>query len=667
MNRLAQETSAYLLQHKDNPVDWYAWGPDAFARARDEDRPIFLSVGYSACHWCHVMEHESFEDPETARLLNEHFVCVKVDREERPDVDQIYMQAVQSMTGHGGWPMSVFLTADGVPFYGGTYFPPTDRHGLPAFPRLLRAIAEAWQTRRAEVVESGRSLVEQLGQTAPPAGPRLLTAELLGAAFQALAREFDDRDGGLGQAPKFPQPMIWEFVLRFWKRTGQARAREMVTTTLTRMARGGVYDQLGGGFHRYSVDGRWLVPHFEKMLYDQGQLASLYLHAYQAFGDDEYRRVAEETLDYLLREMTDPRGGFYAAQDADSEGEEGKFFLWTADELRTLLGSGTPAIDYWGVDGGPNFEGRNILYVAAEPDPGRIAGARATLLAARARRVPPGRDDKVLAGWNALACRAFAEAGRVLGRPDYVTAAVRNAEFVLGAMQRDGWLLRCWAGGRAKLKGYLEDYALVALALLDVYEATFDRRWLDESRRLVGEILRLFWDDAADGFYDASPGHEPLVVRPRNLFDNAVPSGSSAAVEALLRLAVFTGEARYETLAARVLRAMADLLSRHPAGFGRFLAALDFHLGPVVEVALIAPGTGDGLGPLAAEVFKRYLPNRAVAGSRAGDAAAAAGIPLLENRGTVGGAATAYVCRKFACDAPTTSPEELARQLSEGV
>jgi uncharacterized protein len=428
-----------------------------------------------------------------------------------------------------------------------------------------------------------------------------------------------------------------------------------------------VYDQLGGGFHRYSVDGRWLVPHFEKMLYDQGQLASLYLHAYQAFGDDEYRRIAEETLDYLLREMTDPRGGFYAAQDADSEGEEGKFFLWTADELRALLGSGTPAVAYWGLDGGANFEGRNILYVAGEPDPRRMAGARATLLAARARRVPPGRDEKVLAGWNALACRAFAEAGRVLGRPDYVTAAVRNAEFVLGTMQRDGWLLRCWAGGQAKLKGYLEDYALVATALLDVYEATFDRRWLDESRRLVGEILRLFWDDAADGFYDASPGHEPLVVRPRNLFDNAVPSGGAAAVEALLRLAVFTGEARYEAIAARALRALAELLARHPSGFGRLLAALDFHLGPVVEVALIAPEAGDGVGPLAAEVFKRYLPNRAVVGSRAGDVAAAAGIPLLENRGTVGGVATAYVCRNFACDAPTTSPEELARQLAEGV
>ena len=670
MNRLAQETSAYLLQHKDNPVDWYPWSEEAFARARAEDKPILLSVGYSACHWCHVMEHESFENPEIARLMNEHFVCVKVDREERPDVDQIYMQAVQSMTGHGGWPMTVFLTPDGVPFYGGTYFPPTDRHGLPAFPRLLHAIAEAWKTRRAEVLESGRSLVAGLGQAERlQTAPGLLTAELLSAAFQGLSREFDDRDGGLGQAPKFPQPMTWEFVLRFWKRSGSARAREMVTTTLTRMARGGVYDQLGGGFHRYSVDGQWRVPHFEKMLYDQGQLASLYLHAWQAFGDVEYRRVSEETLDYLLREMTDPRGGFYSAQDADSEGEEGRFFVWTADEIRAVLGpaEAAAAIGYWGVDQGPNFEGRSILYVAGEPDPGRIARAREELRAARARRVPPGRDEKVLAGWNGLACRAFAEAGRVLGRQDYVAAAVRNAEFVLGAMQRDGWLLRSWAAGEAKLKGYLEDYALVAAALLDVYEATFDRRWLDESRRLAGEILRLFWDDAIEGFYDTSAGHERLVVRPRNLFDNAVPSGSSAAVETLFRLAVFTGEARYETTGARALRPMADLLGRYPSGFGRLLSALDFHLGPVVEVALISPEAGDGVGPLAAEVFGRYLPNRAVAGARAGDAVAAAGIPLLENRGAVGGAATAYVCRKFACDKPTTSPEELARQLSEGV
>jgi uncharacterized protein len=670
VNRLARETSAYLLQHQDNPVDWYPWGEEAFARARSEDRPVLLSVGYSACHWCHVMEHESFESPQTAALMNEHFVCVKVDREERPDVDQIYMQAVQSMTGHGGWPMTVFLTPDGVPFYGGTYFPPTDRHGLPAFPRLLQAIVEAWQTRRAEVIQSGRSLVAEIGQAERlRAAPGLLTTEVLSAAFQALSREFDDPDGGLGRAPKFPQPMTWEFVLRFWKRSGNARARAMVTTTLTRMARGGVYDQLGGGFHRYSVDGQWLVPHFEKMLYDQGQLARLYLHAWQAFGEAEYRRVCEETLDYLLREMADAHGGFYAAQDADSEGEEGKFFVWTADEIRAVLGAAdaAAAIGYWGLDRGANFEGRNILYVPGEPDPGPIASARAGLLAARGRRVPPARDTKVLAGWNGLACSALAEAGRALGRADYVLAAVRCAEFILGAMQRDGWLLRSWAGGQAKVKGYLEDYAMVAAALLDLYEATFDRRWLDESRRLIEEILRLFWDDAVEGFYDSSPGHDALVVRPRNLFDNAVPSGSSVALETLLRLAVFTGEARYESTAARALRRMAELLGRYPAGFGRFLSAVDFHLGPVVEVALIAPEADAGGGPLATEIFTRYLPNRAVAGARAGDAAATAGIPLLDNRATVGGVATAYVCRNFACQSPTTHPGELARQLAEGV
>ena len=442
---------------------------------------MLLSVGYSACHWCHVMEHESFENPEIARVMNENFVNIKVDREERPDVDQIYMQAVQTLSGHGGWPMTVFLTPDGVPFYGGTYFPPADRHGLPAFPRLLHSITEAWKSRRAEVLESGRSLVDQLNQSERlRTSARLLTDEVLSSAFHPLSREFDSRYGGFGHAPKFPQPMVWEFVLRYWKRSASARAREMVTTTLTRMARGGIYDQLGGGFHRYAVDGEWLVPHFEKMLYDNGQLASLYLHAYQAFGDPEYRRICEETLDYILREMTDPGGGFYSAQDADSEGQEGKFFVWTADEIRRVLGpaDAATAMAYWGVDRGPNFEGSNILYVADLPDIDRVAGARAKLVAAREQRVHPGRDEKVLAGWNGLACRAFAEAGRALGRPDYISAAVRNAEFILDAMQRDGWLLRAWARGAAKLKGYLEDYAMVAAALLDVYEATFKRRWL---------------------------------------------------------------------------------------------------------------------------------------------------------------------------------------------
>jgi len=663
-NRLANETSPYLLQHAHNPVDWYPWGEEAFARARREDKPVLLSVGYSACHWCHVMERESFEDPEIARRMNENFVCVKVDREERPDVDQIYMQAVQSMTGHGGWPMTVFLTPDGVPFYGGTYFPPAPRQGLPSFPQLLQAIAEAWRTRRGEVLQSAQRVVSELDRTEQLRGAtRLLTDEILFAAFQGISAQFDEALGGLGGAPKFPQPMIWEFVLRFGKRTGNPSARSMAQTTLTRMARGGIYDQLGGGFHRYSVDAQWLVPHFEKMLYDNGQLASLYLHGWLAFGDPEYRRICEETLDYILREMTDPGGGFYSAQDADSEGEEGKFFVWTADEMRSVLGAeADAALRYWGVDRGPNFEGRNILWVPGEPEPEHIGPARRKLFQAREGRGHPGRDDKVLASWNGLACRAFAEAGRALDRPEYVAAAARNAEFVLTAMRADGRLLRTWKGGQAKLKGYLEDYAMVAAALLDVYEATFERRWLEEARGLAEDMLNLFWDDALEGFYDTGRDHERLVVRPRNLFDNAVPCGSSVAVETLLRLRVFTGEAGYGSKALAALRPMADLMSRYPTGFGRFLGAHDFGLGPVVEVALIAR-PGDGLPPLLAEVFGRYLPNRVVVGMVDGDAKAAAGIPLLEGRTAVAGRPTAFVCHDYACDLPATDPATLARQL----
>jgi uncharacterized protein len=668
MNRLGRETSPYLLQHAHNPVDWYPWGDEAFARARAEDKPVLLSVGYSACHWCHVMERESFENADIARAMNDNFVSVKVDREERPDVDQIYMQAVQSMTGHGGWPMTVFLTPEGVPFYGGTYFPPEERHGMPGFPRLLEAIAEAWRTRRGEIVQSGQSLLRELSQAERlRASAQLLTQDLLFNAFQGVSGQFDDRDGGLGHAPKFPQPMIWEFVLRFWKRSDHPRARQMVTTTLTRMARGGMYDQLGGGFHRYSVDGQWLVPHFEKMLYDNGQLASLYLHAYLAFGDAEYRRICEETLDYILREMTDASGGFYSAQDADSEGEEGKFFVWTADEIRAALGTDADtALAYWGVDRGPNFEGKNILFVAGEPDIARVREARATLYATRERRVHPGRDDKVLAAWNGLACRAFAEAGRALDRPDYVAAAVRNAEFVLSQMQRDGRLLRSWKAGEAKLMAYLEDHALVAAALLDLYEATFERRWLDEARRLAEEMLRLFWDDAVEGFFDTGIDHEQLVVRPRNLFDNAVPCGSSVAIETLFRLAVLTGERRYESRGLSALRPMADLMSRHAGGFGRFLCGLDFHLGPVIEIALITPKPiDDSSDVLTSVVFGRYLPNRVVAGAVAGDASAVAGVPLLEQRELVEGKPTVFVCRDYVCELPVTDPEALARQLDQ--
>ena len=678
-NRLASETSPYLLQHAHNPVDWYPWSPEAFERARREDKPVLLSVGYSACHWCHVMERESFEREEIAALMNELFVNIKVDREERPDVDQIYMQAVQSMTGHGGWPMTVFLTPDGVPFYGGTYFPPEDRHGLPAFPRLIQAVAEAYRSRRGEVVESGRQLVEAMRQHERlQQSASLLTGDILMTAYQGLAQEFDEHEGGVGQAPKFPQPMNWEFVLRFWKRTGNPRALDMARLTLTKMARGGMYDQLGGGFHRYSVDAHWLVPHFEKMLYDNAQLASLYLHAWLATGDAEYRRITEETLDYILREMAHPAGGFFSAQDADSEGEEGKFFVWSDDELRAALPDAEmarAALAYWGVSGGPNFEGRNILCVPREPAAvaeelglspdrlaGLIAGARKILFAIRDRRVHPGLDDKVLASWNGLALAAFAEAGRALDRPDYTAAAVKSGEFLTSAMLNGGRLLRSWKDGQARIKGYLEDYAMVGAGLLALYEATFDRRWLEESRRLAEGALSLFWDAEKEIFFDTGADQEALVVRPRNLFDNAVPSGSSVAIDWLLRLAVFFGEERYEPLALKALRPVADLMGRHPSGFGRYLTALDFHLGPVAEVALVWPGGPDDAAPLVREVFGRYLPNRVVVGAAQGSPAAA-GMPLLTDRPAVDGKPTAYVCRRFVCQTPVTEPQALARQL----
>jgi uncharacterized protein YyaL (SSP411 family) len=683
-NRLAAETSPYLLQHAHNPVDWYPWGPEAFERARREDKPVLLSVGYSACHWCHVMERESFENDDIAGLMNQLFVSIKVDREERPDVDQIYMQAVQSMTGRGGWPMTVFLTPDGVPFYGGTYFPPVDRHGMPAFPRLLRSIADAYHGRRGEVLEAGRQLVESMGQSGRlGASSTLLSRDVLARAYLGLGGEFDERDGGLGQAPKFPQPMTWEAVLRIGRRTGDPRGLEMLHLTLTRMARGGIYDQLGGGFHRYSVDGQWLVPHFEKMLYDNAQLASLYLHGWLASGEPLYRRITEETLDYVRREMTHPAGGFYSAQDADSEGVEGKFFVWSPDEIGRVLGDPAltrAALAYWGVDDGPNFEGHSILFVPR--DPAEIAAglgltpealaeaigrARALLHAEREKRVHPGLDDKVLASWNGLMLAAFAEAAAVLGRADYLAAAIRNAEFITGQMTRDGRLLRSWKDGQARITGYLEDYAMVGAGLHALYEATFDRRWLDESRRLADEALRLFWVSEREAFFDTGHDQETLVVRPRNLFDNAVPSGTSVAIDWLLRLAVVLGEERYEAAALAALRPMADLMQRYPSGFGRYLSALDFHLGPVAEVALVwRAGERAALAPLLGTVLGRYQPNRVVVGAEEG-AAGAAGLPLLAERPTVDGRPTAYVCEHYVCQLPVTDPEALARQLDAGV
>jgi len=685
-NRLAGETSPYLRQHAHNPVDWYPWGEEALERARREDRPVLLSVGYSACHWCHVMERESFEDENIAGLMNRLYVNIKVDREERPDVDQIYMQAVVALTQHGGWPMTVFLTPDGVPFYGGTYFPPTDRQGMPAFPRVLEAVAEAYRSRRGDIVESGRQLLEHMKESERlRRSASLLTEEILFAAYQGMSREFDARDGGVGQAPKFPQPMNWEFMLRFWKRSRNQQALDMARLTLTRMARGGMYDQLGGGFHRYSVDRQWLVPHFEKMLYDNGQLASLYLHAWLATGDPEYRRVTEETLDYLLEEMTHPSGGFYSAQDADSEGVEGKFFVWSPEEIRAALPDPEMAksvLAYWGVDDGPNFEGHSILHIPRAPaevaerlglPPDRltelIAAARKILYALREQRIHPGLDDKVLASWNGLALAAFAEAGRVLGHADYTAAAVKNAEFLTTQMvDGTGRLLRTWKDGQAKIKAYLEDYAQVGVGLVALYEATFDRRWLDESRRLAREAIRLFWDDERDIFFDTGVDQEALVVRPRNLYDNAVPSGASSAAEWFLRLALYFDDQQFESLALKVLRPMADLMGRHPTGFGRYLGALDFHLGPTAEVALVWPASASqtSIAPLLQEVFGRYLPSKIVAGAPE-DASAASGIPLLAERRAVDGKPTAYLCRRYVCQLPVTTSEDFARQLEAGV
>jgi uncharacterized protein YyaL (SSP411 family) len=677
-NRLAGETSPYLLQHQYNPVDWYPWGPEAFDRARREDRPVLLSVGYSACHWCHVMERESFEDSTIAELMNERFVNIKVDREERPDVDSIYMQAVQAMTGHGGWPMTVFLTPDGVPFYGGTYFPPEDRHGMPGFPRLLQAVAEFYRERRGEAASVGRDLLERIrqGEHVRPSG-ELLTPTVLDGAYQGLRAEFDSRNGGLGRAPKFPQPMAFDFLLRCWRRRDSTEALQMVRQTLTRMARGGMYDQLGGGFHRYSVDQVWLVPHFEKMLYDQAQLALLYVQAWQATGDPEYRRVTEEILDYVVREMTHPDGGFYSTQDADSEGEEGKFFLWDGAEIEALLDpeAARVALQYWGVAAGPNFEGRSILHVPREPaevaaalglTPDALTSAlrraRAALFANREGRVKPGRDEKVLAGWNGMMLRAFAEAAQALGRPDYLRVAERNAGFLLSALVVDGRLLRTWKDGRAKLRGYLEDYAMVVDGLLALHETTLDRRWLDDARRLTAAMVDLFWDRAAEGFFDTGRDHEALVVRPRSLFDSAVPCGSSVAADVLLRLATLTGDAELERRGVETIRSVVPLMARYPSGFGRFLGALDFHLGSPVEVAVVwsAGAAPADRQPLLDEVFHRYLPVRVVTGGAEGSGG---DLPLLAGKAARAGRPTAYVCEGYACQAPTIEPAELGDQL----
>jgi uncharacterized protein YyaL (SSP411 family) len=677
-NRLADETSPYLLQHAHNPVDWYPWGPEALSRAKAEDKPILLSIGYSACHWCHVMERESFEDPHTASVMNASFVNIKVDREERPDLDAIYMQAVQAMTGGGGWPMTVFLAPDGTPFYGGTYFPPIDRPNMPAFTRVLAAISDAWTNRRDDVVQSGTQLRQHLQQAMRPPRTQGATLEpsILDSAGQSLAAQHDAEFGGFGGAPKFPQPMALEFLLRYAQRSGDEAARDIAVQSLEKMARGGIYDQLGGGFARYSTDNEWLVPHFEKMLYDNAQLARAYLMGYQATGNAFFHQIAEQVIEYVLRDMTDPSGGFYSTEDADSEGEEGKFYVWTPAELRALLGDEDARLfgEFYDVKALGNFEGRaSILHMDDTPlevatrlgvSEAEVLAAlergRQVLFEARSQRVRPARDEKVLAAWNGMMLRAIAEAARVLGRADFLEAATRNAEFLVGSMRSaDGSMHRTWKPGfAARLNGYLEDQANVADGLLAVYEATFDPRWLSAAVGLADVILERFADAESGGFFDTSSDHETLITRPKDIYDNATPSGNAVAADVLLRLALLTDNDRYRQAAQGVLELLREPMARYPLGFARALNALDFFLDRPKEVAIVGSAGAEDTEALLRVVFEPFLPNKVVAGG-------AARIPLLESRGQRNGHATAYVCEHYVCQAPTSDPEEL-RALLQG-
>lgn len=590
-NRLAGETSPYLLQHADNPVDWHPWGQEALALARTTSRPVLLSIGYAACHWCHVMAHESFEDPATAALMNEHFVCIKVDREERPDLDAVYMQAVQAMTGHGGWPMTVFLTPAGEPFYGGTYFPPADRHGMPSFTRVLKAVSDAYSQRQDSVVASAASMRQIYEANASDGGTGAeINTEFLESAVRAVASNYDARFGGFGGAPKFPPTMVLDFLLRHWARTGESSALDMARSTFVKMARGGIYDQIGGGFARYSVDAEWLVPHFEKMLYDNALLIRFGAHLFEATGDDEVRRVTDESVAWLAREMTSPDGGFYSSLDADSEGVEGKFYVWTAAELDSVLGSDAAIVKtFYAVSSAGNFEGNNILHVPVDPtDVARnanvdiatllatIARAREKMIDRRSRRVRPTRDDKIIAAWNGLALRGVAEAARALRRGDFHSLAMQNAEFLLRHMVVDGRAMRTYKNGSSRIPSFLEDQAAVALGFLAVFEQSLDVKWLDAAQRMARVMLEKFWDAGSETFFDTAHDAEQLVTRPRDPTDNATPSGTSLAVDLLLRLANYNGDERFRQQAEHVMTSLAGAIAKYPSAFGHMLGNAEY-------------------------------------------------------------------------------------------
>ncbi|HJT32017.1 MAG TPA: thioredoxin domain-containing protein [Pirellulales bacterium] len=678
MNRLSHETSPYLLQHANNPVDWYPWSSEALDRAKREQRPIFLSIGYSACHWCHVMEHESFESETIARRLNDGFVCIKVDREERPDLDQIYMTAVQAMTGRGGWPMSVFLTPDLQPFYGGTYWPPTGRMGMPGFDQVIEAVLDAWNQRREMVFQQAGELTAHLTQAGDlHLPPGELSDRPLRAAEAALERIFDHRHGGFGGAPKFPHPMDLRLLLRRWRRSPRDDVLGMLTLTLDRMAGGGMYDQLGGGFHRYSVDERWLVPHFEKMLYDNALLSVCYVEAFQATGQAGYARVARETLNYVLRDMTAPEGGFYSTLDADSEGEEGKFYVWTPAEVEKVLGEqrAKTFCYVYDVSNEGNFEGHNILNLPKTLEQcskilGRelaeltaeLATSRQELLAVRNRRVWPGLDDKVLVSWNGLMIDSLAYAAGALDEPRYLDAARKAADFIWQQMRQGGRLLHTWRKGQAKLAAYLDDYACLANALVTLYENSFEERWIDAAVELADVVLAQFTDRQTGGFHYTADDHEPLIARQKDVQDGATPSGNSMVVTMLLRLGKLCGRNDYLEAAHRTLTAFAGLLEKHPTAAGQMLIALDFYLGPTPELVLLGLDNGEDLLQVRAEVWRRYLPNKAIA-SRPADGHCAALDGAFEDKAAADGQPALFICENFACQAPAIGQTAIAAAL----
>jgi uncharacterized protein YyaL (SSP411 family) len=674
-NKLAGETSPYLLQHAQNPVDWYPWGDEALARAQDEDKPILLSIGYAACHWCHVMAHESFEDPATAAIMNRFFVNIKVDREERPDIDSIYMSAIQALHGQGGWPLTAFLTPEGRPFYGGTYFPPTPRYGTPSFTQVLESVASAWITKRDEIEKSAEGIAEHLSQAAA-AGQEAgsLNEALFDQALQGIMGQFDSQEGGFSSAPKFPPSMTIEFLLRTAVQRDEGMALHMAEYTLKKMAYSGMYDQLGGGFARYATDNKWLVPHFEKMLYDNALLARAYLHAYQVTGDPLYRAIVEETLDFVKRDMRHDNGGFYSSYDADSEGEEGKFYVWQADEIRQALGENAPLfMARYDISDAGNWEGSNILNVAEEIGTlserfnlgedeinSRLQAAKERLLELREERVWPGLDDKVLTSWNGLMMAAFAEAGRVLNRADYTRIAEENARFLDQTMRTEGGrLLRTWkAGSSAKLNGYLEDYAYLADGLLALYQTTFDPYWFEWLESLAEQILEHFPDRRYGGFFDTPDDHEDLLYRPKDIQDNATPSGNAMAALVLLKLSLYTGKEKLWDMAQDALSKTASFMARFPTGFAHWLSAAAFALGDPREVAVAGALEDVGTRALIGAVNKEFRPNLVLAAGEDGDV-----VPLLADRPQVGGKATAYVCRRFICQAPVTDEQSLMEQL----